>query len=47
VPGPEELFTDVFVEPWGPYPGSTQPEMNGGTPNLPGARTIDVKEDLL
>ena len=46
-PGVEELFTDVFVEPWGPYTGSTQPEMNGGTPNLPGVRTIDAKEELL
>jgi pyruvate dehydrogenase E1 component alpha subunit len=43
----EELFTDVFVEPWGPFTGSTQPDMNGGTPNLPGTKTIDTTEDLL
>jgi pyruvate dehydrogenase E1 component alpha subunit len=46
-PGMDELFTDVFVERWGPYTGSTQPEMNGGTPNLPGTLTIDTKEELL
>jgi pyruvate dehydrogenase E1 component alpha subunit len=43
----EELFTDVYVERWGPYTGSAQPDMNGGTPNLPGTKTIDTKEDLL
>ena len=46
-PPAEELFTDVYVERWGPYTGSTQPDMNGGTPNLPGTKTIDTKEDLL
>jgi pyruvate dehydrogenase E1 component alpha subunit len=42
-----ELHHDVFLEPWGPYTGSSQPEMNGGTPNPAGVRTIDTKEDLL
>ncbi len=46
VPPPEELFRDVYVEPWGPYSGSTQPEMLGGAPNLPTSRTIDTGEDL-
>jgi pyruvate dehydrogenase E1 component alpha subunit len=42
-----ELHHDVFLEPWGPYTGSSQPEMNGGTPNPAGVRTIDAKEELL
>ncbi|MFM8873441.1 MAG: pyruvate dehydrogenase (acetyl-transferring) E1 component subunit alpha [Phycisphaerales bacterium] len=42
-----ELHHDVFLEPWGPYTGSSQPEMNGGTPNPAGVRTIDTKEELL
>lgn len=46
LPSPEELFRDVYVEPWGPYSGSTQPEMLGGAPNLPTSRTIDTGEDL-
>jgi hypothetical protein len=41
-----ELYHDVFVEPWGPYTGSSQPAMNGGTANLPSMRTIDTKEEL-
>ena len=46
LPSPEELFRDVYVEPWGPYSGSAQPEMLGGAPNLPTSRTIDTGEDL-
>jgi pyruvate dehydrogenase E1 component alpha subunit len=45
-PPMEELFTDVYLEPWGPYAGSTQPEMNGGTVNPAGFKTIDTKEEL-
>ena len=45
-PPPEELFTDVYLEPWGPYTGSTQPEMNGGTVNPAGFKTIATKEEL-
>jgi len=47
VPSMDELFTDVYVEKWGPYTGSTQPEMNGGGANLPTTSTINVKEELL
>jgi len=47
IPSMDELFTDVYVEKWGPYTGSTQPEMNGGTANLPTTTTINVKEELL
>ena len=46
-PPMSELHHDVFLEPWGPYTGSSQPEMNGGTPNPAGVRTIDTKEELL
>jgi pyruvate dehydrogenase E1 component alpha subunit len=46
VPPMAELFHDVFVEPWGPYTGSSQPAMNGGTANEPSMRTIDTKEEL-
>jgi len=42
----EELNTDVFLEPWGQYTGSTQPQMNGGTTNPPGFPTIATSEDL-
>ena len=42
----EELNTDVFLEPWGQYTGSTQPQMNGGTTNPPGSPTIATSEDL-
>lgn len=47
VPAPEELYRDVFVEEWGPYTGSTQPEMLGGAPNVPTMRTINGSEELL
>ena len=26
----DELYRDVYVEPWGPYTGTTEPEMLGG-----------------
>jgi pyruvate dehydrogenase E1 component alpha subunit len=47
VPSMDELFTDVYVEKWGPYTGSTQPEMNGGGANQATTSTINVKEELL
>jgi len=46
IPPMAELYHDVFVEPWGPYTGSSQPMMNGGTANPPSMRTIDTKEEL-
>jgi TPP-dependent pyruvate/acetoin dehydrogenase alpha subunit len=27
VPPVEELYTDVYVEQWGPYSGTNEPEM--------------------
>jgi pyruvate dehydrogenase E1 component alpha subunit len=45
-PGLDELYRDVFVEQWGPYTGSLQPEMLGGAPNVPTIRTIQEGEDL-
>ena len=45
-PVQEELYRDVFVEEWGPYTGSTQPEMLGGAPNVPTTRTIDQNGEL-
>jgi pyruvate dehydrogenase E1 component alpha subunit len=47
VPPLSELAHDVFVEPWGEYTGSSQPEITGGAPNLPSCRTIDTQEELL
>ena len=26
-PDPSELYTDVYVEAWGPYTGTTEPEI--------------------
>lgn len=39
-PSPEELMRDVFMERWGPYTGSSQPEMLGGTENVPSFEAI-------
>ncbi len=47
VPGIEELHTDVYMEPWGPYPGSTQPAFTGGAANTPSFRAIDPKGEVL
>ena len=47
VPEPGELYTDVYMEPWGPYPGSSQPSFMGGAPNTPGFKAIDPKGDVL
>jgi hypothetical protein len=48
-PTPEagELHTDVYMEPWGPYPGSSQPNFMGGAPNTPSFKAIDPKGDVL
>lgn len=46
IPSLDELYEDVFVERWGPYTGSSQPEMNGGTANLPTVRTIVTNEEI-
>ncbi|NBX25972.1 MAG: pyruvate dehydrogenase (acetyl-transferring) E1 component subunit alpha [Planctomycetes bacterium] len=47
MPEPGELFTDVYMEPWGPYPGSSQPSFMGGAPNTPSFRAIDPKGEVL
>jgi pyruvate dehydrogenase E1 component alpha subunit len=47
MPEPGELFTDVYMEPWGPYPGSSQPAFMGGAPNTPSFRAIDPKGEVL
>ena len=47
VPEAGELYTDVYMEPWGPYPGSSQPSFMGGAPNTPGFKAIDPKGDVL
>ncbi len=47
VPDPSELHTDVFVEPWGPYTGSSDPKMLGGAPRTPGFRAITNPETQL
>ncbi|MDA0802747.1 MAG: pyruvate dehydrogenase (acetyl-transferring) E1 component subunit alpha [Planctomycetota bacterium] len=48
-PAPDlaELHTDVFVEPWGPYTGSSDPKMLGGAPRVPGFRAISNPETQL
>ena len=43
VPSLDELHRDVFVEPWGPYTGSSQPSMLGGAENTPSFRAVDPK----
>jgi hypothetical protein len=40
-PSREELMRDVFMERWGPYTGSSQPEMLGGAENVPSFEAID------
>ena len=42
-----DLYTDVFVEPWGPFTGSSQPEFTGGATNVCGFRATDGKEGLV
>ena len=47
VPADGELYTDVYMEPWGQYPGSSKPGMMGGGENTPSFRAIERSEDLL
>jgi pyruvate dehydrogenase E1 component alpha subunit len=47
MPEPGELYTDVYMEPWGPYPGSSQPTFTGGAANVPSFRAIDPKGEVL
>jgi pyruvate dehydrogenase E1 component alpha subunit len=47
VPEAGELYTDVYMEPWGPYPGSSQPAFMGGAPNKPSFKAIDPKGEVL
>jgi len=47
IPPIEDLYTDVFMEPWGPYPGSSKPSMLGGAANTPSFRSLESTEDLL
>jgi pyruvate dehydrogenase E1 component alpha subunit len=42
-----DLYRDVYMERWGPYTGSSQPEMLGGGENTPSFGAIDPKGDLL
>jgi len=42
-----DLYTDVFVEPWGRFPGSSQPEFTGGANNVCSFRATDGKEGLV
>ena len=42
-----DLYTDVFVEPWGRYPGSSQPEFTGGATNVCSFRATDGKGGLV
>ncbi len=46
VPPMDELFHDVFVEPWGPYTGTSQPQMNGSAARVAAVHTIDAKGEL-
>jgi pyruvate dehydrogenase E1 component alpha subunit len=46
-PPMSDLYTDVFVEPWGRYTGSSLPEFMGGSDNVCGFRSTDGKEGLV
>jgi pyruvate dehydrogenase E1 component alpha subunit len=46
-PPMSDLYTDVFVEPWGRYTGSSLPEYMGGADNVCGFRSTDGKEGLV
>ncbi len=45
IPAAEELYTDVFVESWGRYTGSSKPSMLGGGTNHPSFKSIDPSTD--
>ncbi|MSR28319.1 MAG: pyruvate dehydrogenase (acetyl-transferring) E1 component subunit alpha [Phycisphaerales bacterium] len=42
-----DLYRDVYIERWGTYTGSSQPEMLGGAENAPQFQAFDPKADLL
>ncbi|MSR69191.1 MAG: pyruvate dehydrogenase (acetyl-transferring) E1 component subunit alpha [Phycisphaerales bacterium] len=42
-----DLYRDVYRERWGPYTGSSDPEMLGGSENQAGFAATDPKADLL
>lgn len=46
-PALSELYRDVYVEQWGPYTGSSQPEMLGGGENQQDFKAIQPGADLL
>jgi pyruvate dehydrogenase E1 component alpha subunit len=46
-PPMSDLYTDVFVEPWGRFPGSSQPDFTGGATNVCSFRATNGKEGLL
>ncbi len=46
-PPMSDLYTDVFVEPWGRFTGSSQPEFTGGATNVCSFRATDGKEGLV
>ncbi|RLS93759.1 MAG: hypothetical protein DWI10_04050, partial [Planctomycetota bacterium] len=46
-PDMSELYTDVFVEPWGRFTGSSLPEFMGGAENACRFHSTDGKEGLV
>ncbi|MFZ9916355.1 MAG: thiamine pyrophosphate-dependent enzyme, partial [Phycisphaerales bacterium] len=46
-PPMSDLYTDVFVEPWGRFTGSSLPEFMGGATNVCSFRATDGKEGLV
>ena len=46
-PPMSDLYTDVFVEPWGRFPGSSQPDFTGGATNVCSFRSTNGKEGLV
>ncbi len=46
-PPASDLYRDVYLERWGPYTGSSDPEMLGGSENPVGFDAIDPKSELL
>lgn len=47
IPSMSDLYRDVYRERWGPYTGSSLPEMLGGGENACNFNAIDPKADLL
>ncbi|MSR18167.1 MAG: pyruvate dehydrogenase (acetyl-transferring) E1 component subunit alpha [Phycisphaerales bacterium] len=46
VPPLSDLYRDVYAERWGPYTGSSQPLMNGGSENTPSFTATEGKEGI-